>query len=212
MRAGVGRKGRKKFFFEKKSQKTFALFPAGVFGRSRLKIAKVFCGAFLQKSDPLLSLATDRRGLASVEFALCCLLLVIFLFGIINVGDFALVYGTMRHGALSAARTAAVQTGVQIAQTGNTGDCVTNAQVTGFFNGYASMVMPGVGSSAMAPVLRTAWTNNTAANAVSGTFVTVTVNYLWTPVGMPGGTGIPVSVAATDMVEGTSGAAVTTCS
>jgi Flp pilus assembly protein TadG len=211
MPAGAGKKVSKQFFFEKKNQKTFVL-GSGDVATSRVKLLKVFCGAFLQKSDRLLPLATDRRGLASVEFALCCLMLMIFLFGIINVGDFALVYGTMRHGALQAARTAAVQTGVQIAQTGNAGDCVTNAQVTGFFNGYANMVMPGAGSGAMAPVLRTAWTNNTAANAVSGTFVTVTVNYLWTPVGMPGGTGIPVSVAATDMVGGTSGAAVTTCS
>jgi hypothetical protein len=45
---------RKKFFFEKKNQKTFALGPGDV-SKSRVKLIKVFCGAFLQKSDRLLA-------------------------------------------------------------------------------------------------------------------------------------------------------------
>jgi len=43
----------KKFFFEKKNQKTFLLWAAGRFQQRGLR-TKVFCGAFLQKSDPLL--------------------------------------------------------------------------------------------------------------------------------------------------------------
>jgi len=40
---------RKKFFFEKKNQKTFLL--TGDVAKPRVKVAKVFCGAFFQKSD-----------------------------------------------------------------------------------------------------------------------------------------------------------------
>jgi len=40
------------FFFEKKNQKTFLLLDAG---RLRRRGQKVFCGAFLQKSDRLLA-------------------------------------------------------------------------------------------------------------------------------------------------------------
>jgi len=197
-------------FLKKAPQKRFCKFYTGACNLP--PGAKKFCGAF-SKATAFFPLQADRRGLASVEFALCCLMLMIFLFGIINLGDFALVYGTMRHGAVAAARTAAVQTAVQIAQTGDASDCVTNAQVTRYFNGYAGIVMPAAGGvSSSAPVLHTAWTNNTAANTVSGTFVTVTVSYLWTPVGMPGDAGIPVSVAAMGIVSGTSGGQVTTCS
>jgi len=206
------RKARTSFCEQKEAKKLYLFSAWGVSNTARSG-AKKFFGSFFQKRTPCSYFLIDSRALASVEFALCCLMLTIFLFGIINLGDFALVYGTMRHGAVGAARTAAVQTGLQIAQTGNTSDCVTHAQVMGYFNGYAGIVMPTAGGpSASAPVLHTAWTNNTAANTVSGTFVTVTVSYLWTPVGMPGGTGIPVSVAAMGMVSGTSGGQVTTCS
>jgi len=44
-------KGRKQFFFEKKNQKTFVRFLPGDVPTSRVKVVKVFCGAFLQKSD-----------------------------------------------------------------------------------------------------------------------------------------------------------------
>jgi len=36
---------RKDFFFEKKKQKTFECFPPGDVAKSRVKVAKVFCGA-----------------------------------------------------------------------------------------------------------------------------------------------------------------------
>jgi hypothetical protein len=45
---------RKDFFFKKKKQKTFVSLPPGDFKTSRVKVQKVFCGAFFQKSDPLL--------------------------------------------------------------------------------------------------------------------------------------------------------------
>jgi hypothetical protein len=46
-------KGRKQFFFEKKNQKTFVL-RALTFPTAPPLGAKVFCGAFFQKSDRLL--------------------------------------------------------------------------------------------------------------------------------------------------------------
>jgi hypothetical protein len=44
----------KKFFFEKKNQKTFAL-EITQRKRARARFTKVFCGAFLKKSDRLLN-------------------------------------------------------------------------------------------------------------------------------------------------------------
>jgi len=45
---------RKKFFFEKKNQKTFvSLFPS-VFEQLWPRLERVFCGAFFQKSDHFL--------------------------------------------------------------------------------------------------------------------------------------------------------------
>jgi hypothetical protein len=46
---------RKKFFFEKKNQKTFAPLHPGRFNAPGPR-SKVFCGAFLQKSDRLLKM------------------------------------------------------------------------------------------------------------------------------------------------------------
>jgi hypothetical protein len=48
------KEGRKPFFFEKKNQKTFAPEPVPVKTPGGPE-QKVFCGAFLQKSDLLLS-------------------------------------------------------------------------------------------------------------------------------------------------------------
>jgi hypothetical protein len=48
---------RKNCFFEKKQQKTFENFYTGVRVVRRRRFAKVFCGAFLQKSDRFLFLA-----------------------------------------------------------------------------------------------------------------------------------------------------------
>jgi len=49
---------RKRFFFEKKNQKTFASFPPGDVPTAQVKVTKVFCGAFLQKSDRFLAFAS----------------------------------------------------------------------------------------------------------------------------------------------------------
>jgi hypothetical protein len=49
--AGIIYRRRKSFFFEKKHQKTFATLARERFSH----VAKVFCGAFFQKSDRLLN-------------------------------------------------------------------------------------------------------------------------------------------------------------
>jgi hypothetical protein len=46
----------KNFSFEKKKQKTFVSFPPGDVASSRVKVTKVFCGAFFQKSDRFLEI------------------------------------------------------------------------------------------------------------------------------------------------------------
>jgi len=154
----------------------------------------------------------DRRGSTSLEFALNGIALMLFVFAIINLGDLGLVFGAMRHGVQGAARMAAVQTGVNIS---NSGSCINSAQVAGYFNNDASPVLPTASTSSLPgyPTVTTTWTNNAAGNTIQGTYVTVTASFLWVPIGMPNNsrTGIPLATTATDMVEGTSGAS-TSCS
>jgi hypothetical protein len=47
--------GRGRFSEEKLRKRLFANLPPGDGGTSRVKVSKVFCGAFLQKSDRLLA-------------------------------------------------------------------------------------------------------------------------------------------------------------
>jgi hypothetical protein len=160
-------------------------------------------------------LATARDAVASIEFALNGLLLFLFLFVIINLGYLALVLGTMKHSVQEAARTAAVQTGVQIAS-GTTNKCVTSAQVAGFFTADASPILPpaSVNTVPGAPTVLATWINNAAGNILQGTYVTVTATYLWAPIGIPGAIpgGLPLNATATQMVGGTSGTETTGCS
>ncbi len=157
-----------------------------------------------------INFSRQRRGTASVEFALNGLAIMLFIFAIINLADLGLVVGTMKHGVQAAARNAAVETGVLMAQTDNSGDCVSQAQVIALFNQVATPILPAAAGSSNngAPVVQTAW-----SNAANGASLTVTASYRWMPVGMPNefGNGIPLTITSTQTVIGTSGAA-TTCS
>jgi hypothetical protein len=46
----------RRFFFEKKKQKTFAPFGPGDVSTSRVKVAKVFCALFFKKAHSFLGL------------------------------------------------------------------------------------------------------------------------------------------------------------
>jgi hypothetical protein len=154
----------------------------------------------------------DRNASASVEFALSGLALMAFIFVIINLGDLGLVLGALRHGVQGAVRDMAVQTGVSLA---NNNSCVSSGAAAGYFSSYAAPLLPTASSTPTPgfPTVTATWTNDTASNTVQGTYVTVTASYLWTPIGLPNyrAAGVPLSVTATQMVVGTSGA-VTACS
>jgi Flp pilus assembly protein TadG len=153
-----------------------------------------------------------QGGVAAVEFALNGAALFAFVFVTINLGDLALILGTMQKSVSVAARAAAVQTGVTIAASQNGASCVTAAQIVGYFNGAATPVLPTATAPASAgsPAVQASWTNASGSGG-AGAFLTVTAKYSWTPIGLPPSlTGFQLTTVATDMVEGTSGA-TTSC-
>lgn len=150
-----------------------------------------------------------KKAVASIEFAISSMALMLFLLAIINLGDLGLVLGALQHGAESAARAAAVQTAGNIAG-GNA--CSNSTQVQTYFNNVASPPLPpatGLPNDG-SPSILTSWTNNTNNNPVPGTYVTVTASYKWTPIGLPNTAAIPLNITATQIVLGTSGA-TTSC-
>lgn len=151
-----------------------------------------------------------RRAVASIEFAISSMALMLFLLAIINLGDLGLVLGALQHGAESAARAAAVQTANNIAG-GNA--CSNTNQVQSYFNSVASPPLPPATGQTNdgSPTILTNWTNNNNSNPVPGTYVTVTASYKWTPIGLPNTAAIPLNITATQIVLGTSGA-TTSCS
>jgi Flp pilus assembly protein TadG len=176
------------------AHKRFLLLPAGRLFFKRAGLA--FLG--------------QTRATAGIEFALNGLVLFLFLFGLINLGDLGLVVSTLKHGVQSAARDAAVQTGVQIEQTDNPADCATATQIIGYFNAVTTPILPPAAAAANGadPIVQTAW-----ANAASpGTMLTVSVSYDWVPLGMTNAfPAIPITITSSQIVMGTSGL-TTSCS
>jgi Flp pilus assembly protein TadG len=162
----------------------------------------------------LASFAQDRGGAAAVEFALNIMVLLLFMFGIINLGDLGLTIGTMERAVQSAVREAAIQTSNAIAQTGNPADCTTAAQLVADFNAIADPILPPATITATQgdPTISYSWSNATAANPVPGTVLSVTAAYHWVPLGLSQsfGPGVPLSISSTQLVIGTSGA-TTSC-
>ncbi len=166
------------------------------------------------KTANVANFAKDRNATSSLEFAVNALALVLFLFGIINLGDLGLTVGTMKRAVQAAVRAATVQTSAAMAQTGSPSACATAAQIIADFNGIASPILPPASASNNPgyPTISYSWTNATALTQIPGTILTVTVAYRWVPLGMSQnfGPGIPLSIASTQLVIGTSGA-ITSC-
>jgi Flp pilus assembly protein TadG len=157
------------------------------------------------------SFRNDRRATTSVEFAINGSMLFLFILAIINLGYLGMVFGALKHGVQGAARSAAVQSGVNIAANGS---CSSSSAVAGFFNNFAAPLLPAAVTTAAPgqPLISTAWTNNATSNTVWGTYLTVTASYTWRPIGLGAlSTGIPLSISSTASVGGTSGA-TTSCS
>jgi hypothetical protein len=121
-------KVRKQFFFEKKNQKTFVLGTGDV-STSRAKPTKVFCGAFLQKSDrflaALLFVALPLAAQAQTSPDLTSQLLIAILVkkGVLSQTDAQSILAQAKQEAASAQTTAvpasspAATTTVQVTST-----------------------------------------------------------------------------------------------
>jgi Flp pilus assembly protein TadG len=159
---------------------------------------------------PARRFASANSAVASIEFAISGMALILFFLAIMNLGDLGLVLGAMQHGTTSAARAAAIQTADNIAAGAA---CANNTAVQSYFNTAASPPLPAATGSTTdgSPQIQTSWTNNNTNNTVPGTYITVTASYNWTPIGLPNTASIPLNISATQIVLGTSGA-TTSCS
>ena len=110
------------------------------------------------------ALAADRRSVAAVEFALVGMILLMLIFGIIELGQVAAAQSALDRGVEAAARWAAVN---------SAGD--TAAAVAQQFTAAVQPVLGGVN-----PAPAVAVTFSGGAATIGGT-VRVSASYTWTP-------------------------------
>ena len=158
-----------------------------------------------------LRLCAARRASAAVEFALSGLALFAFIMAILNFGLLGFSLGTLAHSVQATARKAAVYASNQYATTGIM-TCPDAAMITTFFNGYAQPPLPGAGTATGSnPIITATWTNNSsgagggtsATPEWNGVYLTLTVKYIWSPVGFSMFIqGIPLSITTAATVMG----------
>ena len=150
-----------------------------------------------------------RRASAAVEFALSGLALFAFIMAILNFGLLGFSLGTLAHSVQATARKAAMYASNQYATTG-TMTCPTSTMITTFFNGYAQPPLPTAGTATgNNPLITATWTNNSSgaggASEWNGVYLTLTVKYLWSPIGFNMfAKGIPLSITTAATVMGSS--------
>ena len=133
------------------------------------------------------SLPVDRRGVASIEFAISGTALFLFLFGILNLGEFGFTIVALQQGVEETARYASVATAVALANgTAANYACMAQPLAQTEFNNAVSPPF----STATAPSISVTWGGSLAAcsNATGmgiGT-VTVSAQYQWYPIGLIG--------------------------
>ena len=152
--------------------------------------------------------SATRRASAAVEFAISGLALFAFIMAILNFGLLGFSLGTLAHSVQATARKAAMYASNQYATTG-TMTCPSSAMITTFFNGYAQPPLPTAGTATGSnPLITATWTNNSSGAITSewnGVYLTLTVKYLWSPVGFNMFTkGIPLSITTAATVMGSS--------
>jgi Flp pilus assembly protein TadG len=155
-----------------------------------------------------------RRAAAAVEFAISALALLLFLFGIINLGYLGLQISALEHGVVGAARKAGVTAAANLTGNGAKTTCPTTADIQGYFNSFAAPPLRAATGAATdgSPVLTFStgpWVNNGAAGTPAGTYLTITATYRWIPIGFPAyfGVGLNLSITSAAFVMGTGGAA-----
>jgi Flp pilus assembly protein TadG len=121
-----------------------------------------------------LSRLGNERGQAMVEFSLVLLLLVIVLFGIIEVGRLALTYTALADAARAGARYAIVHGGASSSPSGNGNAAAVKTQVTNITN-YAGL------SGVIVTVSYLPMTGDPNGN-LTGDPVTVTASYAYAPI------------------------------
>jgi Flp pilus assembly protein TadG len=152
------------------------------------------------------AVARARRAAAAVEFAICGLALLVFIFGIVNLGLLGMSLSSLARGVQSAARAAAVYTSAQYANQGAF-TCPSDSTIVTDFNNAAGPALPGAGdSNGSNPRLTVTWTNNgTSSNAGDppGLYLTLTGTYRWSPIGFNGVfPSIPLSITTVTTVMG----------
>lgn len=158
--------------------------------------------------------ARARRAGAAVEFAICGLALLLFIFGIVNLGLLGMTVSALARGVQSAARTAAVDTSAQLANAGAFA-CPSASAIVTDFNNAVGPVLPSAGdASGSNPRLTITWTDNGTSSIAGdppGLFLTLTAAYQWSPVGFSGlFPSIPLNITTVATVMGSQNQA-TTC-
>lgn len=155
----------------------------------------------------------EQKGVAAIEFAISLTVLLLFVFGIINLGDLALTQYAMDHGVAAAARYAAIAASNGISANGPVtssttvvaSECPTQAEVQKSFDSNAR---PPFTSQNPAPEVVINWwgTMNPCggtnlATPPAGGGVQVSARYKWTPIAAGGLFGNPsVTLGATQSV------------
>jgi Flp pilus assembly protein TadG len=150
--------------------------------------------------------ARARQAAAAVEFAICGLALLLFIFGIVNLGLLGLSLSALARGVQSAARAAAVDSSARYANAGAF-TCPSNSTIVTDFNNAADPALPGAGdANGSNPRLTITWTNNgTSSDAGDppGLYLTLTGTYRWSPIGFNGlFPSIPLSITTVTTVMG----------
>jgi Flp pilus assembly protein TadG len=148
----------------------------------------------------------DRRGVASIEFAISGLALFVLLFAIANLGDLALTVYALNHAAAATARAATIAETSAIAKNGfNTSDCQTiGATLPTIFNTAASPPIP----SSQPPTVTVTWGGSAAgcshatySGSLPGGWVSIAAHYQWHPLALGNVFGgIPLATQSTQQI------------
>jgi len=152
------------------------------------------------------SLRGCQKAVAAVEFAMSGLALMMFIFGIVNLGMLGFSIAALNHAVQQAARTAAVKAAANYVSTG-TYTCPVTSTIGGYFDKYADPPFPS-SQTANTPInLSAKWTDNgTATTGLEDLYLTLTVTYNWRPIGLPiFPNGINLQAATVATVLGTNG-------
>jgi hypothetical protein len=152
------------------------------------------------------SFAQARQAAAAVEFAICGSALLLFIFGIVNLGLLGMSVSALARGVQSAARAAAVDTSAKFANAGAF-TCPTAGTIVTDFNNAAGPALPGAGSAdGSNPHLTITWTDNGTSSIEGdppGLYLTLTASYQWSPIGFSGlFPSIPLSITTVATVMG----------